>query len=67
MATLSLHQLAGQHYLLTRQQSQEMRKLLGIQGIPFYALIDAKGILIEKGNHLRPLFAKQKIEYMLEQ
>jgi thiol-disulfide isomerase/thioredoxin len=65
-ATLDKFQLGGQHYLLSNKQSGEMRKLFEITGVPFYVLIDKNGVIKEKGSHLRPLFARDKIKAMLE-
>lgn len=54
LAVLSKYQLGGQHYLLTTRQSEEIQTILEISGIPFYVLIDANGVVKEKGNHLGP-------------
>ena len=59
-------QCNGQHYLLSKTQSAEMRNLLKIEGIPFYMLIDKSGVIKEKGNHLRAFIAKDKINEMLK-
>jgi hypothetical protein len=59
-------QIGGQHYLLSNKQSAEIRELLGVVGVPDYMLIDKKGVIKEKGNHLRPLVAKDKIAEMLK-
>jgi thiol-disulfide isomerase/thioredoxin len=67
MATLSKLQLGGQHYFLSKKQSDEIRKLFQIHGIPFYILIDKKGVIKESGSHLRPLGAKQKIVELLSE
>ena len=42
----------GQHYLLSKKQSADMRTLFGIKNLPFYLLIDRNGVVREKGNHL---------------
>jgi len=65
LATISKYQLGGQHYYLSNVQSNDIRKLFEIQGIPFYVLIDKKGIIIERGSHLRPLVAKNKMQKLL--
>ena len=65
-ATLDKFKLGGQHYHLSNRQSAEMRNLLRISGLPFYMLIDKNGIITENGNHLRPLYAKDKIKEMLK-
>ena len=65
LTTLSRFQLSGEHYILSLQQSREIRDLFGIDGIPFYVLIDKNGTILEQGSHLRPLAAKQKIEGLL--
>jgi thiol-disulfide isomerase/thioredoxin len=53
-AQLSIHELGGQHYLLDKAQSSDLRNTFEISGVPFYVLIDKKGNIIEKGSHLRP-------------
>ena len=63
---LAQFQLGGHHYLLSDKQSGEIRNLLGIDGIPFYLLIDKNGVIKEKGSHLRPSVAQGKIKEMLE-
>jgi len=63
---LSQFQLGGKHYLLSNKQSGEIRNLLGIDGIPFYLLIDKNGVIKEKGSHLRPLAVQGKIKEMLK-
>jgi len=63
---LAQYQLGGQHYLLSNKQSAEIRTLLGINGIPFYLLIDKNGIIKEKGSHLRPFEAMNEIKEMLK-
>jgi len=65
LATVSKYQLGGQHYFLSRKQSEDIRKLFEISGIPFYLLIDKKGVVKEKGSHLRPSNIKHKINELL--
>ena len=65
-ATLDKFQLAGQHYLLSKKQSAEIRNLYKIDGVPFYMLIDKNGLILEKGSHLRPFIAKDKINEILK-
>ena len=52
--TLARLQLPGQHYLLTKEQSNSLRHAFGIVGIPFYILVDRDGNILEQGSHLRP-------------
>lgn len=65
-ATLDKYQLGGQHYFLSTIQSNEIRALLGMPGIPFYLVIDKDGVIKEKGNHLRPMQAKNEILKLLK-
>lgn len=65
-ATLDKYQLGGQHYFLSTIQSNEIRALLEMPGIPFYLLIDKDGVIEEKGNHLRPMQAKNAIVTLLK-
>lgn len=55
----------GQYYLLSNQQSAEIRKRYGIKSFPFYVLIDKNGNVKEKGCHLKPLIARDKIKGIL--
>nr|WP_319997337.1 TlpA disulfide reductase family protein [uncultured Draconibacterium sp.] len=64
-AILSEFQLGGQHYFLTPKQSTDIRKNIGIQGIPYYLLIDKQGIIRERGSHLRPNSVTEKIEKLI--
>lgn len=66
-ASLTELQLTGQHYFLTKDQSTDIRKVFEVNGIPHYFLIDKKGIIIEKGSHLRPNYVKEKIEKLLKE
>lgn len=60
-------ELGGQHYLLDRKQSNDIRNSFEIKGIPFYILINKDGSIVEKGSHLRPSVASQKIEKLLNE
>ena len=53
-ATLTDLQLGGTHYFFDKNQSTSLRKSLEINGVPFYLLIDKRGIIVDKGSHLRP-------------
>lgn len=64
-AILDKYQLGGQHYFLLPRQSTELTRTFEIKGIPFYILIDKKGIIREKGNQLRPLDARDKVLELL--
>jgi len=64
-ATLSKFQLEGYQYYFNKEQSEEIRGMFEIHGIPFYVLIDDKGNIIEKGSHLRPDYAREKIGKLL--
>jgi thiol-disulfide isomerase/thioredoxin len=66
-AILSEFQLGGQHYFLTQKQSTDIRKSIGIQGIPYYLLIDKQGTIQEKGSHLRPNTVTEMIEELINE
>ena len=66
-ASLAELQLTGQHYFLTKKQSTDIRKVFEINGIPHYFLINKKGIITEKGSHLRPNLVEEKIEKLLKE
>jgi len=51
---LSQLQLAGSHYFCSAEQSMGIRKGLGIEGIPFYVLINKQGQITESSSFLRP-------------
>ena len=65
-ATLSKHQMTGQQYFLDKQQSDDIRASLKINGIPHYFLIDKGGIIIDNGSHLRPDVVEDKIQELLK-
>lgn len=54
------HQLKGSHYFFNKRQSDEIRKALNLNGIPFYLIIDKNGNIIDKGSHIRPGFKKTR-------
>jgi thiol-disulfide isomerase/thioredoxin len=66
---LSQLQLAGSHYLCNPEQSSGIRKGLGIEGIPFYVLINKQGQITESGNLLRPgnIETQKKIDKLLNE
>ena len=64
-SVLDKYQIGGQHYLLSGRQSGEIKSLFEINAVPDYMLIDKNGVIKEKGSHLRPLVAKEKIMEML--
>lgn len=66
-AILSEFQLGGQHYFLTQKQSTDIRKSLGIQGIPYYLLIDKQGTIREKGSQLRPNSVTEKMKKLINE
>ena len=41
------YNLPGEHYFLSKNQELKLEKLLGIQTIPHYAILDKNGILVE--------------------
>lgn len=53
-ALLSELQLEGMQYYADKDQSAYLRKELSISGVPYYFLIDKKGIIVESGTYLRP-------------
>ena len=60
-ATIDEFDLGGIHYFLTRNQGDELKKTINLTGYPFYLLVDSDGNIIEKGSHLRPSLAEEKI------
>ncbi len=52
--TISILQLDGNHIYCDNKQSQDIRKGLDIDGVPYYILINKHGHIIESGNYLRP-------------
>jgi thiol-disulfide isomerase/thioredoxin len=60
-ANLAEFQIGGQHYFLTREQSNDLRRAFEIRGIPHYFLIDQEGVIVEKGSHIRPNSVKERI------
>lgn len=66
-ANLAELQIGGQHYLLSNEQSIDLRKAFEVDGVPYYFLINKEGVIVEKGSHLRPNSVKEKIEKLLEE
>lgn len=68
-AIISEMSLGGNHYFATSDQISFVKKMFEINGIPEYVLIDPKGNIIEKGNHLRPSngLIETKIENLLKE
>lgn len=64
-ATLDELNLNGQHFFLTEEQSDNIRELFNIKGIPYYSLYDKEGKMVDKGNHLIPQEVKEQIESLL--
>ena len=65
-ALLAKHQLKGQHYFLTKNQSKKFIKVFGITGVPYYFLIDKNKTIVENGSYLTPKVAKEKIKKLLK-
>ncbi len=59
-AGLAEYQLKGSHYYFNKKQSDEIRKIFEINGIPFYLIIDKEGNIIDKGSHFRPSVKKTR-------
>jgi thiol-disulfide isomerase/thioredoxin len=53
-ATIGDLELGGIHYFFDKDQSTSLRKNLEITGVPYYLLINKKGIIKDKGTHLTP-------------
>ncbi len=58
-------QIGGQHYYLTKKQSDEIKKAFEIQGIPYYLLVDKDGEIVDKGHHLKPYNMRSQILKLL--
>jgi thiol-disulfide isomerase/thioredoxin len=69
LSCLNDFKLNGQHFLLTKEQSNDLRSALQANGVPYYLLIDKKGTIIEKGSHLniRPSKVSNHIDYLLKE
>lgn len=63
---LDKFELGGQHYFLSSEQSNSLKKAFGVQGIPYYVLMDKNGTITDQGYHLRPENAKGRILALLE-
>jgi thiol-disulfide isomerase/thioredoxin len=63
---ISKYSIGGQHFLLTKTQSNDFRKVFGINGVPHYILFDKKGNISENGTE-SPLFIKEKIDKLLSE
>jgi thiol-disulfide isomerase/thioredoxin len=49
-ATLSRFQIGGKHYFCNQEQSKDIRRGLGIEGIPHYILINKHGQIVESDS-----------------
>lgn len=58
---VNLIEPGGKHYFLSQNESDELSEILDIKSYPNYVLIDKKGIIVDRGSHLRPNETKQKI------
>jgi len=66
-ALLDKFQLGGQHYFLSKTQSDQWEKDFKITGVPYYFLLDKKGTIIENGSYLIPNVTEEKIEKLLNE
>ena len=68
-ANLDEMQMVGLQYFLTKEQSTGLRSAFGIEGIPYYLLVDRQGRVVEHGSHLRPSHpeTRTKIEGLLNE
>ncbi len=58
----------GQHYFMDKNQSKFFRKVMDVQGIPHFFIIDKLGNIVERGNDIHPenKITEQKILSRLE-
>jgi thiol-disulfide isomerase/thioredoxin len=56
--------IEGDHYFLDINQSQLIRKMYEISGVPFYILLNKNGKLVLKGNAFRPSNPQTKTEIL---
>ena len=59
-STVDSLKIEGQHYFLSKKQSNDLRFLLKLQGIPYYILYNKDGAVLEQPT-LRPSMMKEKI------
>ena len=52
--TIAQFQIEGKHYFLNNNQTQEIQKVLKINGYPTYNIISRNGEIIKTGNEFRP-------------
>ena len=64
-AVLSKYSLAGQHYFLSKNQSNDFRDIFGITGVPHYILFDREGNIVKNGAE-SPLQIKDNINKLLD-
>lgn len=63
-STIDSLKIEGQHYFLSKKQSNDLRLLLKIQGIPYYILYNKDASMVEQPT-LRPKMMKDKIDKLL--
>jgi thiol-disulfide isomerase/thioredoxin len=65
-SVISKYSLPGQHFFLSKKQSNDFREVFGINGIPHYILFNKKGAIFENMT-LPPGFVKEKIDKLLSE
>jgi thiol-disulfide isomerase/thioredoxin len=60
---ISKYSPGGQHFLLSKNQSSDFRKVFGIKGVPHYILFDKNGDINENGTQ-SPGFIKDKLDIL---
>jgi thiol-disulfide isomerase/thioredoxin len=67
--TLSSLDMQGSHYFIEkREENNTLMRGFQIRGIPFYALVNQEGYIIDTGNYLNPMLplTLDKINYLLK-
>ena len=66
--TIEEYQLSGIHHLCSPEEQSDVMKRLKTNGIPYYALFNKDGVMVDFGSHLRPNVPETKlaIEKLLE-
>jgi len=62
-------EIGGKHFYCNQAETMALRKRFNYPGVPFYLMIDKKGVIVDYGYHIVPQngYTKQAIERLLKE
>jgi len=62
-------EIGGKHFYCDQAETMVLRKRFNYPGVPFYLMIDKKGVIVDYGYHIVPQngYTKQAIERLLKE